>query len=225
MDEMNYNPSMKEINEVPTLTMQEKQIYRVKDIKTSNPRKLFRHLSDTLEEWGYKTNFSSDSITIKRDEVGDSGYVNTNFSANKVIQREGEGEGGLALGFSGSSKVKRYGLIIGAAILLVSGVAGFGVGIAIGIIALVVTLLSMLKREAGTVHYQVTVWVMGTGEIYRAQLSESRSTHESEQGIAQEQISSELSVRIAAESEPPTELNELQVDVERLLVKLESFSE
>jgi len=220
------------MNGVTISTMQEKQIYRVKDVKTSNPRKLFRHLSDTLEQGGYKTNFSSDSIEIKRDEVGDSGYVNANLSANKVIQREEEGKGDLTLEFSGLSKVKKYSLLVGAVILilsamilLVSGNAYFGVGIAIGIVVLIIALLFMLKHKAAVVPYTVTVWVVGTGEIYRAQLSESRGARESERGVEQEQIASELSIRIAAESQPPTELDELQSDIERLLVKLESLGE
>jgi len=232
MDEIGYDPFMKVINEVPVSTMQEKQIYRVKDVKTSNPRKLFRHLSDTLEEWGYKTNFSSDSIEIKRDEVGDSGYVNANLSANKLIQREEEGKGDFTLDFTGSSKVKEYSLLAGAVILilsvvilLASGNAYFGVGVVIGVIILSLALLSMLKRRDAVVPYPVTVWIMGTGEIYRAQLSESRGVQESEQGVEQEQIVSELSIRIAAESQPPTELDELKSDIERLLVKLESSGE
>lgn len=213
------------MGEVTISKMKEKQIYRVKDIKTSNPRTLFRRLSDALEEWGYKTNFSSDSIEIKKDEVGNSGYVNANLSADKFILREEEGKGSLTLNFTGSSKVKRYSLLAGAVILLVSGIAQFGAGIAIGIIVMCVALISMLKRKAAVVSYPVTVWVMGAGEIYRAQLSESRGDPESERGVEQEQIASELSVRIAAESEPPAELDELQSDIERLLAKLESLGE
>ncbi len=213
------------MGEVAISKMKEKQIYRVKDIKTSNPRTLFRRLSDTLEEWGYKTNFSSDSIEIKKDEVGNSGYVNANLSANKFILRKEEGKGSLTLDFTGSSKVNKYSLLAGAVILLVSGIAQFGVVIAIGIIVLCVALISMLKRKAAVVSYPVTVWVEGTGEIYRAQLSESRGELESERGVEQEQIASELSVRIAAESEPPVELDELKSDIERLLAKLESLSE
>ena len=215
----------KKMYEVTTSKMKEKQIYRVKDIKTSNPRTLFRRLSDTLEEWGYKTNFSSDSIEIKKDEVGNSGYVNANLSANKFILRKEEGKGSLTLDFTGSSKIKKYSLLAGAVILLVSGIAQFGAGIAIGIIVLCVALISMLKRKAAVVSYPVTVWVEGTGEIYRAQLSESRGELESERGVEQEQIASELSVRIAAESEPPAKLDELQSDIERLLAKLEYLGE
>jgi len=220
------------MNEVTISTMQEKQIYRVKDVKTSNPRKLFRHLSDTLEQWGYKTNFSSDSIEIKKDEVGNSGYVNANLSATKLIQREEEGKGNLTLDFTGSSKVKKYSLLVGAVILILSAVIFwiseieiFIFGIAIGIVVLILALLFMLKRKAAVVPYPITVWVVGTGEIYRAQLSESRGVQESERGVEQEQIASELSIRIAAGSQPPTELDELQSDIERLLVELESSGE
>lgn len=220
------------MDEVTISKMKKKQICRVKDIKTSSPRTLFRRLSDALEEWGYKTNFSSDSIEIKKDEVGNSGYVNAKLSANKLILREEEGKGSLTLDFINSSKVKKYSLLAGAAILLVSavvllmsGIAQFGVGIAIGIMVLCLALISMLKRKAAVVSYPVTVWVEGTGEIYRAQLSESRGELESERGMEQEQVVSELSVRIAAESEPPVELDELQSDIERLLAKLESLGE
>lgn len=220
------------MDEVTISKMKKKQICRVKDIKTSSPRTLFRRLSDALEEWGYKTNFSSDSIEIKKDEVGNSGYVNAKLSANKLILREEEGKGSLTLDFINSSKVKKYSLLAGAAILLVSavvllmsGIAQFGVGIAIGIMVLCLALISMLKRKAAVVSYPVTVWVEGTGEIYRAQLSESRGEIESERGMEQEQVVSELSVRIAAESEPPVELDELQSDIERLLAKLESLGE
>ena len=229
----------KKMDEVAISRMKGKQIYRVKDIKTSNPRTLFRRLNDTLEEWGYKTDFSSDSIEIKKDEVGNSGYVNANLSANKSILREEEGKGGRTLNFTGSSKVKKYSLLAGtvillvsavillvsAVILLVSGIAEFGAVIAIGIMVLCVALISMLKRRAAVVSYPVTVWVEGTGEIYRAQLSESRGEPERERGVEQEQVVSELSVRIAAESEPPVELDELRSDIERLLAKLESLSE
>jgi uncharacterized coiled-coil protein SlyX len=220
------------MDEVTISKMKKKQICRVKDIKTSSPRTLFRRLSDALEEWGYKTNFSSDSIEIKKDEVGNSGYVNAKLSANKLVLREEEGKGSLTLDFINSSKVKKYSLLAGAAILLVSavvllmsGIAQFGVGIAIGIMVLCLALISMLKRKAAVVSYPVTVWVEGTGEIYRAQLSESRGELESERGMEQEQVVSELSVRIAAESEPPVELDELQSDIERLLAKLESLGE
>ena len=220
------------MDEVAISKMKEKQIYRVKDTKTSSPRTLFRRLNDALEEWGYKTNFSSDSIEIKKDEVGNSGYVNAKLSANKLILREEEGKGSLTLDFINSSKVKKYSLLAGAAILLVSavvllmsGIAQFGVGIAIGIMVLCLALISMLKRKAAVVSYPVTVWVEGTGEIYRAQLSESRGELESERGMEQERVVSELSVRIAAESEPPVELDELQSDIERLLAKLESLGE
>jgi hypothetical protein len=220
------------MDEVTISKMKKKQICRVKDIKTSSPRTLFRRLSDALEEWGYKTNFSSDSIEIKKDEVGNSGYVNAKLSANKLILREEEGKGSLTLDFINSSKVKKYSLLAGAAILLVSavvllmsGIAQFGVGIAIGIMVLCLALISMLKRKAAVVSYPVTVWVEGTGEIYRAQLSESRGELESERGMEQERVVSELSVRIAAESEPPVELDELQSDIERLLAKLESLGE
>jgi hypothetical protein len=220
------------MDEVTISKMKKKQICRVKDIKTSSPRTLFRRLSDALEEWGYKTNFSSDSIEIKKDEVGNSGYVNAKLSANKLILREEEGKGSLTLDFINSSKVKKYSLLAGAAILLVSavvllmsGIAQFGVGIAIGIMVLCLALISMLKRKAAVVSYPVTVWVEGTGEIYRAQLSESRGELESERGMEQERVVSKLSVRIAAESEPPVELDELQSDIERLLAKLESLGE
>ena len=220
------------MDEVTISKMKKKQICRVKDIKTSSPRTLFRRLSDALEEWGYKTNFSSDSIEIKKDEVGNSGYVNAKLLANKLILREEEGKGSLTLDFINSSKVKKYSLLAGAAILLVSavvllmsGIAQFGVGIAIGIMVLCLALISMLKRKAAVVSYPVTVWVEGTGEIYRAQLSESRGELESERGMEQERVVSELSVRIAAESEPPVELDELQSDIERLLAKLESLGE
>jgi hypothetical protein len=212
--------------------MSEKQIYRVKDTKTSNPRTLFRRLSDVLEKWGYETDFDSNSVEIKKDEVGDSGYVNANLYADKVIQRVEEGKGGLTLDFAGSSQVKQYSLLAGAVILVVctliliaSGIAHFGIGSAIGFLVLILALLSMLKQKAAPVSYPVTVWITGVGEIYRAQLSESRGVLERERGMEQEQIASELTVRIAAESEPPAELHELQSDVERLLVELESLSE
>ena len=220
------------MDEVTISKMKKKQICRVKDIKTSSPRTLFRRLSDALEEWGYKTNFSSDSIEIKKDEVGNSGYVNAKLSANKLILREEEGKGSLTLNFTGSSKVQKYSLLAGVAILLVSaaillasGIAQFGAGIAIGIIVMCLALISMLKRKAAVMSYLVTIWVEATGEIYRAQLSESRGKPESERGVEQEQVVSELSVRIAAESEPPVKLDELQSDIERLLAKLGSLGE
>lgn len=220
------------MNEESISTMQEKQIYQVKDVKTSNPRKLFRYLSDNLELLGYKTNFSSNSVEIKKDEVGDSGYVNANLSAIKNTQREEKGKGNLTLDFTGSSKVKRYSLLVGAVILILSivifaitGIENFIFGLVAGIVVLVFTLLFMLKRKAGIVPYTVMIWIVGTGEIYRARLSESRGVQENERGVEQEQIASELSIRIAAESEPLTELNELRSDIERLLVNLDSFGE
>lgn len=134
----------------------EKQIYKVKDIKTSNPRTLFRRLSDTLEEFGYKTNFSSKSVTIKKDEVGNSGYVNANISANKIIIREEEGKGNQTLDFTGASKIKKYTFFIGililfvsVLILLLSGISQFSIGIALGGIVILIGLISMLKLQAG----------------------------------------------------------------------------
>lgn len=220
------------MDEVTLSKLSEKQIYRVKDIKTSNPRALFRHLSDALEEWDYISTFSSDSVEIKKDEVGNSGYVNASLFANKIILREEEGKGNQTLDFSGSSNIKKYSLLAGAVILLVgaliwlvSGISMFGVGIAIGLVIIFIALVSMFKREAAVVSYPVGVWIEGTGEIYRAQLSESRGERKSERGIEQEQIASELTIRIAAESEPTTELDELQSDIKRLIAKLESLGE
>jgi len=120
-------------------------------------------------------------------------------------------------------------IFIGVALIAAGWILGvgtlFGAGIAIGFIVIFVALISMFKREAAVVSYPVGVWVEGTGEIYRAQLSESRGERKSERGIEQEQIASELTIRIAAESEPPTELDELQSDIKRLIAKLESLGE
>lgn len=73
--------------------------------------------------------------------------------------------------------------------------------------------------------YPVQVWIEGLGEIYRARLSESKGELESEREVEQDQIVSEISIRIAAESTPPAELDELRLDIEKLLAKMEFLSE
>ncbi len=75
------------------------------------------------------------------------------------------------------------------------------------------------------VSYSVKLWVKGTGEIYRAQLSELAGEPERGREQEREQMVSELSVRIAAESIPAADLDELPTDIERLIGKLESSSE
>lgn len=211
------------MDEISISEMKGKQIYRLVDIKTSNPRRLFRGVRNSLEEQQYKV--VSDSVDIKKDEVGDSGYVNADLVAEKEILRQEEGKGDYTLDFTGASKLKKYFLVGGVVILLV-GVIAQSVEVAIiGVIILCAILLSMLKRKPGLVSYPVELWVKGTGEIYRAQLFESTGQPQIEREQEREQIVSELSVRVAAESQPPTELDKLQSDVEELMGKLKSLSE
>ena len=211
------------MDEISISEMKGKQIYRLVDIKTSNPRRLFRGIRNSLEEWQYKV--VSDSVDIKKDEVGDSGYVSADLVAEKEILRQEEGKGGYTLDFIGASKLKKYFLVGGVVIFLV-GVIAQSVGMAIiGVIILCAILLSRLKRKPGLVSYPVELWVKGTGEIYRAQLFESTGQPQIEREQEREQIVSELSVRVAAESQPPTELDKLQSDVEELMGKLKSLSE
>lgn len=210
---------MIKMNEITISEMKEKQIYRISDIKTSNPRRLFRSLRNALEEWDYKVNL--DSVEVKKDEVGNSGYVTADLAAEKEIFRQEEGKGGYTLDFTGASKLKKYCLLGGAVIFLIGLIAKSALVAVIGFLILCIALLFMLKRKAGLVSYPVELWIKGTGEIYRAQLSELTG----EPRMEREQIVSELSVRIASQSTPPTELSELHSDIEQLVGKLESLGE
>ncbi len=115
--------------------------------------------------------------------------------------------------------------IISIVTVFVTGISQFFIGSAVGLIAFIVALVTMVKRKSAISAYPVKVWVEGIGEIYRARLSESRGELKSERRVEEEQVISEISVRIAAESEPRVKLEELQSDIDQLVFKLESLSE
>ncbi len=211
------------MDEITISEMKGKQIYRIIDIKTSNPRRLFRSLRNALEEWEYEVNL--DSVDVKKDEVGNSGYVSADLAAEREILRQEEGKGGYTLDFTGASKLKKYCLLGGVVIFVVGLIAKSAAITVAGVIILCIALFFMLKRKAGLVSYLVELWIKGNGEIYRAQLSELMGETQMEREKEREQIVSELSVRIAAQSTPPTELNELHSHIEQLVGSLESSNE
>ena len=105
------------MNEITISEMKDRQIYAIKDVKTSNPRRLFRDLRNAIEEWGYNVSF--DFVDVKKDEVGDSGYVTADLAAEKEILRQEAGKGDYTLDFTGSSRLKKYILLGGVVIFLV----------------------------------------------------------------------------------------------------------
>lgn len=52
-----------------------------RDIKTSNPRKFFRFLKNTIRDMGYR--IGNDSINIQQDAVGDVGVINGSLKAEE----------------------------------------------------------------------------------------------------------------------------------------------
>jgi hypothetical protein len=209
--------------------LKEKELYRVVEVSTSNPRKLFRRLSDFLERMGYETDYDTDSVEIKRDEVGNSGYVNATIIAEKVIAKEEQGAGDFTFNFAEASPVKQYSLLLGV-ILFITGiitvlVAGNVILLIVGIIFTLIVLFSFLKRAPATLCYPVKVWITGVGEIYRAQLLESRGRNDLEQGLSQERITSDITVRVAADIDPPVKLEELESDFAYLLHELDTLNE
>ena len=61
------------MDEYNSPNLKEKEFYHVVEVNTQNPRRLFRRLSDLLERLGYETDYDTDSVEMKRDEVGNSG--------------------------------------------------------------------------------------------------------------------------------------------------------
>lgn len=219
------------MEEIPISSMKDKQLYGFRDVTTSNPRKLFRRISDVMEKMGYRTDYSSDTVKIRRDEVGESGFVNALLAAEKEITREEEGKGNLMLDFAGAPGPVKWvmpaGVVMaftGLAVLLMFSHTSGLVMLLSGIVLAGIAVLSMMKRQPATVEYRAAVWVTGAGEIYRASLTQSRGVERNEQGVEQEQVVSELTVRVAAETYPPVSLEELEADIRFLVENLESLA-
>ncbi|NLE08703.1 MAG: hypothetical protein GX631_05570 [Dehalococcoidales bacterium] len=208
--------------------LKQKEYYQVADVQTSNPRRLFRRLSDFLETMGYETNYDTDSVEITKDEIGNSGYVNATIEAVKTAVRVEEGQGGLSFTLFKTSLFRQYFFLIGilslAAGIITLVLTGNAIVFGAGMLLTLLSFCLLFERKPGMIAYPVHVWVVGVGEIYRAELSESRGVAKGQQGLAQEQITSEITIRIAGESYPPVNLDELRQDIERLLIELESVN-
>ena len=206
--------------------MQQKPVHQRKDIKTTNPRRLFRDLKNTLEDLGYTITYNP--INIQKDAVGDTGFVEAAITGKKEALISSKTGGWI----------EYFMIIVGIIIFSFavwilfstgsdSGLVGIIGFIAIfGLIVAIFGVLSSKRKklpEPEDEHnaYLNKIWIKGEGEIYGGQLSESRSNRE----MQQEQIISELSVSIAGESKKHIYIDGVRQDVEQLTRKLEALSE
>lgn len=193
--------------------MQQKPVYVRRDVKTTNPRRLFRVLRNSVEEMGYIVTYNP--ISIQKDAVGDTGFIDANITSEKTKTKTGETKDTPA-------SIMALCLLLGGIILSVIGIFIEWWMILIGIIAFIVGLIlglyALAEYEEKT-HYTNKIWIKGEGEIYSGELSETRR----ERGMQQAQIISELSISIAGES--IIALDELRSDIDQLTTKLEALGE
>lgn len=196
--------------------MQQKKVYVRRDVKTTNPRRLFRVLRNSVEEMGYVVTYNP--VSIQKDAVGDTGFIDANITSKKSVTVEVPG--GHTLDFHGTSDMVKYGLFGGIVFFLIGIIFELG-WVVVGFMALVVGILLMIKsKEIPKKIYDTNqIWIKGEGEVYRGELSETRS----KRGMQQAQIISELSISIAGES--IIALDGLRKDINQLTIKLEALGE
>ncbi len=199
-------------------------LYRRIDIKTTNPRKLFRFLSNVMTELGYSTNFD---VKVERDEIGEIGSVNANLAGKLigVLERKRDITHQFTIFFE----------ILGVILVLLaitSSNYGFLIpGVTfIGLGYLIYFKFKREKIEKLTPVFEI--FVKGIGEVYGGKVSKRVDNR----GAEREQVYAEISLHIGGEvtfpenSPIPSSKEELEakkhlnVDIGFLLKKLDEFA-
>ncbi|MDE1865830.1 MAG: hypothetical protein KGH94_04310 [Candidatus Micrarchaeota archaeon] len=162
--------------------MQKKEVYVRKDIKTANPRRFFRNLSNTINEMGYVIQTDT-GMSINKDAIGETGYIDGNLSA---VKSEETAKGNMLY------------VAIGALFFLFGFILLFGHAVVklIGLIVLLVGLYIIYKNIKRQTLKENRIWIKLEGEVYGTEATESKG----KKGVRQENVTSELTVHIAGEA-------------------------
>lgn len=204
---MGYQPpSLEEIQKCP--------VYFRRDVKTTNPRKLFRYLINSLSEMGYLIVY--DTVNVLKDEIGDTGAVDANIIAKKE--------------YKAIIKLKKR-HPIATPIAIILGVIGlfllynptmiiFGLIMIAGAIYIFMKFKVFEKKELS---FLTLIYIKGIGEAYRGKYTENIMKKE----IEREQIITEMTLHLAGEAIPDIKdvTKKLMKDMTSLLEKIDSFIE
>ena len=188
--------------------MQKQDVYVRRDIKTANPRRLFRNLRNTLDELGYKLE-TDVGMEVNKDAIGETGYIDANLSATKGQEKtRGNWRKFLAgiiifvLGFI---------FLFGDTALEIIGLIMFFLGLA----------LMYINWNRTTSKYN-QIWIHLEGEVYGAEASELQG----KKGMKRGNIVSELTAHIAgkASSNSVSDKDSLRAEVNQLANKINSLA-
>jgi|Deesub1362A_J573_1020465.scaffolds.fasta_scaffold00668_10 hypothetical protein len=195
--------------------MQKCKVYFRRDIKISNPRKLFRYLANTLSEMGYLISYNT--VNIQKDPIGDIGAVDAGIIAGKEekIKVERERLNPIAIFLS----------LLGLSFLLV-GLFGnnfptFILGIALTSGAIYISLnFKVIERKI--ISCDINIYVKGIGEAYKG-----KHTEESTLRLGRDQVVTEMSLNLAGNVLLNYEnaIRTLRTDMNLLLEKVDTFTE
>lgn len=202
---------------MPSLAeMQKCKVYFRRDIKTTNPRKLFRYIANTLNEMGYTISYNT--VNIQKDPIGDTGSVDANIIAEKVYKIEVKRE-----------KINLIATALGILGLLFTliGLIGNNVGVFLfGIIMMGGAIYIALKIkviERKVIPCDINIYVKGVGEIYRGRRAETSGG----KGIEQDQVITEMSLNLTGDVLLDYEkaIRVLKEDINFLLERVDTFTE
>ena len=195
--------------------MQKCKVYFRRDIKTTNLRKLFRYLANTLSEMGYLISYNT--VNIQKDPIGDIGAVDGGIIAEKEekikVEREKLNPVASLLALLGFSFLV-VGLFGDNLPTLVLGIAAMGGAIYVFINFKVV--------ERKVISCDIDIYVKGVGEAYRG-----KHTEESKLSIERDQVVTEMSLNLAGDVLLNYEnaIRTLRTDMNLLLEKVDAFTE
>jgi len=195
--------------------MQKCKVYFRRDIKTTNPRKLFRYLANTLSEMGYIISYNT--VNIQKDPIGDIGAVDAGIIAEKEekieVEREKLNPVASLLALLGFSF-----LVVG---LFGSNFPTFILGIA-AMGGAIYVFLNFKVVERKVISCDINIYVKGVGEAYRG-----KHTEESKLSIERDQVVTEMSLNLAGDVLLNYEnaIRTLRTDMNLLLEKVDAFTE
>ena len=218
--------------------LQNKPIYYKRDIIVSNPRKLYRFISNVISEEGYYIKYNS--VNIQKDPVGETGVVDAYIIGAKTVKDKKSYSKRII------HPLAKIFSIIGI-LLILTGYLGktyldnildfcdqilvFGILVFLSGIVLAVYIKHYKTLEM-TILSTLVIHVKGIGETYRGVLESGRTEnrheiHESaKKEIAYEKVITEMTIHLAGDID--TKYNEqilLEINKDIIKKDLEKWNE
>jgi len=192
-------------------TMQKCKVYFRRDLKTTNPRKLFRFITNTLTEMGYMISYNS--VNIQKDPIGDTGVVDGSIIATKEhklkLQREQPNMAFLVI------------VAFGCILLLAGLNTGNVFAFFLGLVLISIGGYSFMKfkiNERKIISCDIDIYVKGIGEAYRGKHIEDSD----EKALERDQVITEMSLNLAGDE---SAIEKLGSDMRLLLERVDTFTE